>query len=73
MRALYIIKSREKWTTGNIGWYSHYRRYDGIINPKQWIADQKLDSSLQAKNGQKSTPQITMSMDASGLKIKSFS
>lgn len=47
-------KSHEKWTTDNIGWYSHYRRYDGIINPKQWIADQKLDSSLQAKNGQKS-------------------
>ena len=44
-------KSQEKWTTGNIGWYSHYRRYDGIINPKQWIADQKLDSSIQAKNG----------------------
>ena len=47
-------KSHEKWTTDNIGWYSHYRRYDGIIIPKQWIADQKLDSSLQAKNGQKS-------------------
>ena len=47
-------KSLENWTTRNIGWYSHYRRYDGIINPKQWIADQKLDSSLQAKNGQKS-------------------
>ena len=47
-------KSHEKWTVGNIGWYSHYRRYDGAINPKQWIADQKLDSSLQPKNEQKS-------------------
>ena len=44
-------KSHEKWTTCNIGWYSCYRRYDGIINLKKWIADQKLDSSIQAKNG----------------------
>ena len=39
---------------GNIGWYSHYRRYDGAINPKQWIADQKLDSLLQPRPGEKS-------------------
>ena len=47
-------KTSNNWTVGNIGWYSHYRRYDGVINPKQWIADQKLDSSLQATTGQKS-------------------
>lgn len=46
--------SDKKWTVGNIGWYSHYRRYDGSIDPKQWIADQKLDSSLKPKPGQKS-------------------
>tara|TARA_B000000565_G_scaffold206834_1_gene160241 strand:- start:834 stop:1952 length:1119 start_codon:yes stop_codon:yes gene_type:complete len=47
-------KSKEKITVGNIGWYSHYRRYDGKINPKQWLADQKLDPSLQPKNEQES-------------------
>ena len=46
--------SPRRWTVGHIGWYSHYRRYDGAINPKQWIADQKLDGSLQPKPGQKS-------------------
>ena len=47
-------KSPRNWTVGNIGWYSHYRRYDGAINPKQWIVDQKLDSSLQPRPGEKS-------------------
>ena len=47
-------KSQQNWTVGNIGWYSHYRRYDGAINPKQWVADQKLDSSLQPRPGEKS-------------------
>jgi len=46
--------SSKNWTVGNIGWYSHYRRYDGAINPKQWIADQKLDGSLQPGPGEKS-------------------
>ncbi len=46
--------SPRRWTVGHLGWYSHYRRYDGAINPKQWIADQKLDGSLQPKPGQKS-------------------
>jgi beta-glucanase (GH16 family) len=47
-------KSPRNWTVGNIGWYSHYRRYDGAINPKQWIADQKLDTSLKPRPGEKS-------------------
>ena len=46
--------SPRNWTVGHLAWYSHYHRYDGAINPKQWIADQKLDSSLQAAPGQKS-------------------
>ena len=47
-------KSSKNWTVGNIGWYSHYRRFDGAINPKQWIADQKLDGSLKPRPGEKS-------------------
>jgi beta-glucanase (GH16 family) len=46
--------SSRNWTVGHIGWYSHYRRYDGAIDPRQWIADQKLDGSLKAAPGQKS-------------------
>jgi len=46
--------SPRNWTVGHINWYSHYRRYDGAIDPKQWIADQKLDGSLQSAPGQKS-------------------
>jgi beta-glucanase (GH16 family) len=46
--------SPRNWTVGHLGWYSHYRRYDGAIDPRQWIADQKLDRSLQAGPGQKS-------------------
>ena len=46
--------SAKRWTVGHIGWYSHYRRYDGAIDPKQWVADQKLDGSLQPQPGQKS-------------------
>ena len=46
--------SPKNWTVGNIGWYSHYRRYDGAIDPKQWIADQKLDGSLKPGPGEKS-------------------
>ncbi len=46
--------SPRNWTVGHIGWYSHYRRYDGVIDPRQWIADQKLDASLQPAPGQKS-------------------
>jgi len=40
--------SPRNWTVGHIGWYSHYRRYDGKIDPKQWIADQKLAADLKA-------------------------
>jgi len=50
-------KSHKNWTVGNLGWHSHYRRFDGAIDPKQWIADQKLDSSLQAKPGEDSYSQ----------------
>ncbi|MED5470732.1 MAG: glycoside hydrolase family 16 protein [Verrucomicrobiota bacterium] len=46
--------SPKRWTVGHIGWYSHYRRYDGTIDPKQWIADQKLDPSLRPGPGQRS-------------------
>ena len=46
--------SSKNWTVGHIGWYSHYRRYDGAIDPRQWIADQKLDTSLQPAPGEKS-------------------
>ena len=46
--------SAKRWTVGHIGWHSHYRRYDGAIDPKQWIADQKLHGSLQPRPGQKS-------------------
>ncbi|MFC4993224.1 glycoside hydrolase family 16 protein [Rubritalea tangerina] len=49
-------RSPKEWTVGNIGWYSHYRRYDGAIDPKQWIADQVLDGSLQPKDGEASYP-----------------
>ena len=48
--------SPQNWTTGHIGWYSHYRRIDGAINPKQWIADQVLDASLQPREGEASYP-----------------
>lgn len=44
--------SPRNWTVGHLGWYSHYRRYDGAIDPRQWIADQKLDGSLKARPGQ---------------------
>ena len=50
-------KSPNNVTVGQIGWYSHYRRFDGAIDPKQWIADQKLDSSLKAKPGEDSYTQ----------------
>jgi beta-glucanase (GH16 family) len=46
--------SPRNWTVGHIGWYSHYRRYDGKIDPKQWIADQKLAATLKAGPGQQS-------------------
>jgi beta-glucanase (GH16 family) len=46
--------SDQNWTVGNLGWYSHYHRFDGAIDPKQWIANQVLDTSLQAKSGEKS-------------------
>ncbi|MEC9092335.1 MAG: glycoside hydrolase family 16 protein, partial [Planctomycetota bacterium] len=45
------------WTVGHIRWHSHYRRFDGVIDPRQWIADQKLDPNLQPKSGQSSYPQ----------------
>jgi len=48
--------SPKNWTAGHIGWYSHYRRFDGKIDPKQWIADQVLDKSLQPKAGEESYP-----------------
>ncbi|MFG0267473.1 MAG: hypothetical protein ACF8AM_20325 [Rhodopirellula sp. JB055] len=48
--------SRVNWSVGNIGWYSHYRRIDGAIDPKQWIADQQLDGSLQPRSGESSYP-----------------
>ena len=50
-------KSPANWTVGNIGWYSNYRRFDGAINPKQWVAHQKLDGSMQPRPGEKSYPQ----------------
>jgi beta-glucanase (GH16 family) len=50
-------KTKENITQGRIGWYSHYRRFDGAIDPKQWIADQKLDGSLQPRPGENSYPQ----------------
>ncbi|MCS5584004.1 MAG: glycoside hydrolase family 16 protein, partial [Pseudomonadales bacterium] len=46
--------SPRNWTVGHIGWYSNYRRYDGAINPRQWIADQKLDAALKPALGQES-------------------
>ena len=49
--------SPKNWTVGHIGWYSHYRRFDGVIDPKQWIADQVLDDALQPKAGEASYPQ----------------
>jgi beta-glucanase (GH16 family) len=48
--------SPKNWSVGHIGWYSHYRRYDGKIDPKQWIADQKLAAAFQPKAGEKSYP-----------------
>lgn len=50
-------KSPKNWAVGNIGWYSHYLRFDGAIDPKQWLADQVLDGSLQPKAGEDSYPQ----------------
>jgi len=50
-------KDPVNWTAGHIGWYSHYRRLDGAIDPRQWIADQKLDATLQATAGEDSYPQ----------------
>lgn len=50
-------KSPKNWTAGHIGWYSHYRRIDGAIDPKQWVADQRLDGSMQPKPGEDSYPQ----------------
>lgn len=49
-------KSNRNWTVGSMAWYSHYRRYDGVIDPKQWIANQVLDEALQPKPGEKSYP-----------------
>ena len=49
-------KSPKNTTVGQIGWYSHYRRFDGAIDPKRWIADQVLDGSLQPKAGEDSYP-----------------
>lgn len=49
--------SPKNWTAGHIGWYSHYRRFDGKIDPKQWIANQVLDETLQPKSGDGSYPQ----------------
>ncbi|MHC5054793.1 MAG: glycoside hydrolase family 16 protein [Planctomycetota bacterium] len=46
--------SPRNWTVGHLRWYSHYRRYDGNLDPRQWIADQKLDASLSPKPGEKS-------------------
>ncbi|MDB4756885.1 glycoside hydrolase family 16 protein [Mariniblastus sp.] len=46
--------SPKNWTAGHIGWYSHYRRFDGRIDPRQWIADQVLDKALQPKAGEDS-------------------
>ena len=50
-------KTPNNWTVGHIGWYSHYRRFDGAIDPKQWIADQVLDGSMQPRAGEGSYPQ----------------
>ena len=50
-------KSPRNWTVGHVGWYSHYRRFDGAIDPKQWVADQVLDGSLQPRPGEGSYPQ----------------
>lgn len=49
--------SLKNWTVGHIGWYSHYRRFDGAIDPKKWIANQVIDASLRPKPGQDSYPQ----------------
>jgi beta-glucanase (GH16 family) len=46
--------SKHNWTVGHLAWYSHYRRYDGAINPRQWVGDQKLDGSMQPQPGEKS-------------------
>ena len=46
--------SDRSWTVGHLAWYSHYQRFDGAVDPKQWIADQKLDASLQGKPGEES-------------------
>ncbi len=50
-------KSPKNWTSGHIGWYSHYRRFDGVLDPKRWIRDQVLDGSLQPKPGEGSYSQ----------------
>ena len=50
-------KHPNNWTVGHIGWHSHYRRIDGVIDPKQWIGDQKLDVALQPTAGEDSYPQ----------------
>ena len=45
----------KSWQSG-VGIDLDLSGFDGAIDPKQWIADQKLDGSLQPTAGQKSYP-----------------
>ena len=68
MPAQFFIKAPATGPWVDIGWYSHYRPpHDGAINPKQWIADQKLDSSAPAKAGREilciRLPRLQLQMD----------
>ena len=57
--------SPRNWTAGHIRWYSHHRRFDGKIDPKQWIATRCLTSPCSRRPGRTLTRRSFTSTAAS--------